>query len=216
MKNQIVVKRLAGLGAFRKGDEILDRVRRFVGIEPRLELAFCSIKYGIHLVRHEVIVANTWTNLLHLRLRKTPMIVMSRLFPMIQASLRGPIRTLRFYQRALPADAALDSAGRSCGIAIRVECTAGAVVREFPSGAIVGYWNYVAICRVADRLAPTGVPPRSTSRFIIRLLFIGVAVFCYNSIYPHQPGGRIHGSFLRRAPLWYWRSCTNWSLRGEW
>ena len=52
---------------------------------------------------------------------------------------------------------------------------------SFLTGAIGGYWNYVAVCRVADRLAQTvertGAAPRSTLRFLLRLLFIAAAVF---------------------------------------
>ena len=52
---------------------------------------------------------------------------------------------------------------------------------SFLTGAIVGYWNYVAVCRVADRLVQTvertGAAPRSTPRFLLRLFFIAVAVF---------------------------------------
>ncbi len=52
---------------------------------------------------------------------------------------------------------------------------------SFLVGAIGGYWNYVAIRGVADRVAQTveqtGDAPRSTFRFLLRLLFIVVAVF---------------------------------------
>jgi hypothetical protein len=52
---------------------------------------------------------------------------------------------------------------------------------SFLAGAIGGYWNYVAVRRVADRLAQTvertGRGPRSTMRSLLRLLFIAVAVF---------------------------------------
>ena len=52
---------------------------------------------------------------------------------------------------------------------------------SFLAGAIGGYWNYVGICRVADRLSQTvkqtGHAPRSNLRALLRLLFIAVAVF---------------------------------------
>jgi dipeptide/tripeptide permease len=52
---------------------------------------------------------------------------------------------------------------------------------SFLVGAIGGYWNYVAVCRVADRLAQTvernGAARRPTLRALLRLLFIAVAVF---------------------------------------
>src|ERR1700733_4106992 len=52
---------------------------------------------------------------------------------------------------------------------------------SFLVGAIVGYWNFVGICRLADRLTATvqrtGRAPRSTARALLRLLFIAVAVF---------------------------------------
>ena len=52
---------------------------------------------------------------------------------------------------------------------------------SFLVGAIGGYWNYIAVRRVADRLAQTvertGRGPRSTLRSLLRLLFIAVAVF---------------------------------------
>jgi hypothetical protein len=52
---------------------------------------------------------------------------------------------------------------------------------SFLVGAIGGYWNYVAIRRIGDRLLPTvqrtGHGPSSTLGFLLRLLFIGVAVF---------------------------------------
>jgi hypothetical protein len=52
---------------------------------------------------------------------------------------------------------------------------------SFLVGAIGGYWNYVGICRLADRLtetvARTGRAPRSTFRSLLRLLFIAVSVF---------------------------------------
>ena len=52
---------------------------------------------------------------------------------------------------------------------------------SFLAGAIGGYWNYIAICRVADRLVRTveqdvGASPPG-GRFLLRLLFIGVALF---------------------------------------
>jgi hypothetical protein len=52
---------------------------------------------------------------------------------------------------------------------------------SFLVGTIGGYWNYVAICRAVDRLTQaveqTGAASRSTMRRLLRLLFIGVAVF---------------------------------------
>jgi hypothetical protein len=52
---------------------------------------------------------------------------------------------------------------------------------SFLTGAIGGYWNYVAVRRLADRLAltveRTGKAPRNTMRLLLRLLFIGLAVF---------------------------------------
>jgi hypothetical protein len=52
---------------------------------------------------------------------------------------------------------------------------------SFVTGAIGGYWNYVAVRRLADRVArtveQTGKSPRATMRRLLRLLFIGLAVF---------------------------------------
>jgi hypothetical protein len=52
---------------------------------------------------------------------------------------------------------------------------------SFLTGAIGGYWNYVAVCRLADRLSltveRTGKAPRSIMRRLLRLLFLGLAVF---------------------------------------
>ena len=52
---------------------------------------------------------------------------------------------------------------------------------SFVVGAIGGYWNFVAISRLADRLLPTvqrtGRPPRFTLRSLLRLLFIALAAF---------------------------------------
>jgi hypothetical protein len=52
---------------------------------------------------------------------------------------------------------------------------------SFLVGAIGGYWNYVAVHRVANRLAQTvertGRAPSSGMRSLLRLLFIAVAVF---------------------------------------
>ncbi len=52
---------------------------------------------------------------------------------------------------------------------------------SFLVGAIGGYWNYVAICRVAARLSQTveqtGRGPRSNARSVLRLMFIAVAAF---------------------------------------
>jgi hypothetical protein len=52
---------------------------------------------------------------------------------------------------------------------------------SFLVGAIAGYWNYIGICRIADRLSQsverTGRAPRSAMRSILRLLFIVVAAF---------------------------------------
>jgi hypothetical protein len=52
---------------------------------------------------------------------------------------------------------------------------------SFVAGAIGGYWNYVGICRIADRLsqtvARTGRAPKSGARGFLRLLFIVLAAF---------------------------------------
>jgi hypothetical protein len=52
---------------------------------------------------------------------------------------------------------------------------------SFLTGAIAGYWNYVAICKLADRLSQTvertGRKPRFSARSILRLLFIAAAAF---------------------------------------
>ena len=56
---------------------------------------------------------------------------------------------------------------------------------SFVVGAIAGYWNFVAVRRIAERLsetvAKTGEAPRSRvrpgMRSLLRLLFIGVAAF---------------------------------------
>jgi hypothetical protein len=52
---------------------------------------------------------------------------------------------------------------------------------SFLVGAIGGYWNYIAICRAVDRLThaveQTGAASSSNMRRLLRLLFIGVAVF---------------------------------------
>lgn len=52
---------------------------------------------------------------------------------------------------------------------------------SFLVGAIGGYWNFVAVRRMADRLAEamqnSQPRPRSTSRLLLRLAFIGVAAF---------------------------------------
>ena len=52
---------------------------------------------------------------------------------------------------------------------------------SFLAGAIGGYWNFVAVQRVADRLAEamrnSQPRPRSTPRLLLRLAFIGVAAF---------------------------------------
>ena len=48
---------------------------------------------------------------------------------------------------------------------------------SFVVGAIGGYWNYVAVCRVADRLSQAGRAWRFGLRSMLRLLFIAVAVF---------------------------------------
>jgi hypothetical protein len=52
---------------------------------------------------------------------------------------------------------------------------------SFAVGAIGGYWNYVAVCRVADRLSQTvertGRKPHFSPRSFLRLLFIAVAAF---------------------------------------
>lgn len=52
---------------------------------------------------------------------------------------------------------------------------------SFVTGAIGGYWNYVGVCRIAQRLsqtvARTGRAPRSGMSSLLRLLFIAAAVF---------------------------------------
>jgi hypothetical protein len=52
---------------------------------------------------------------------------------------------------------------------------------SFLAGAIGGYWNYIAICRVADRIAYAADPALGARRFrlrsMIRLAFLGAAVF---------------------------------------
>jgi len=52
---------------------------------------------------------------------------------------------------------------------------------SFGVAAIGGYWNYVGVCRIADRLsqtvAQTGRAPRGGPRGFLRLLFIVVAAF---------------------------------------
>jgi hypothetical protein len=51
---------------------------------------------------------------------------------------------------------------------------------SFLVGAIGGYWNYIGVCRVADRLSRTvqqGRVPRSNLRLLLRLLFIALAAF---------------------------------------
>jgi len=49
---------------------------------------------------------------------------------------------------------------------------------SFAVGAIAGYWNYVGVCRIAERLsqtvAKTGRAPRGGPRGFLRLLFIVV------------------------------------------
>lgn len=52
---------------------------------------------------------------------------------------------------------------------------------SFLVGAIGGYWNFVAVRRMADRLAEAmqhaRPRPRSTPRLLLRLAFIGIAAF---------------------------------------
>jgi hypothetical protein len=52
---------------------------------------------------------------------------------------------------------------------------------SFLTGVIGGYWNYVGVCRIAERIsqtvARTGRASRSTGRSLLRLLFIAAAVF---------------------------------------
>jgi hypothetical protein len=52
---------------------------------------------------------------------------------------------------------------------------------SFIVGAIGGYWNFVGVCRIADRLSQTvvqpGRAPRSGPRGFLRLLFIALAAF---------------------------------------
>jgi hypothetical protein len=47
MEDGAVVKRLAGLGSFRKADKILDRFRRLIGEQLDLETAFGGIESGV-------------------------------------------------------------------------------------------------------------------------------------------------------------------------
>ena len=207
MENKVIVEGLAGLGSFRKGDEILDRIGRFVVKQPRLELAFCSIKYGIHIVRHVVIVAKTWTKLLLCRFPKIPMIRMSSLLLTIRASRRGPTRG----RTRIPDIISARSAGCLAGwpwsrIAALpfIWYHGGALwAASFLAGAIGGYWNYVAVCRVADRLAQTGAHRPGPARLpgsSLRLLFIGVAVFVI--IRFTRIAWWLHSwVFLRRSPL---------------
>ncbi|HEY3835693.1 MAG TPA: ATP synthase subunit I [Bryobacteraceae bacterium] len=52
---------------------------------------------------------------------------------------------------------------------------------SFLTGVIGGYWNYVGIRRIAERLSQTvertGRAPRSSGRSLLRLLFIAAAAF---------------------------------------
>jgi hypothetical protein len=52
---------------------------------------------------------------------------------------------------------------------------------SFVVGAIGGYWNYVGVCRIAERLSQTvaqsGQAPRTGPRGLLRLLFIAAAAF---------------------------------------
>ena len=52
---------------------------------------------------------------------------------------------------------------------------------SFLVGAIGGYWNYVGVCRIADRLSQTvertGRAPAVRMRGLLRLMFILVAAF---------------------------------------
>jgi hypothetical protein len=52
---------------------------------------------------------------------------------------------------------------------------------SFLTGVIGGYWNYVGVCRVADRLTHAvergGRAPRFNFRSMLRLLFIAGAAF---------------------------------------
>jgi len=52
---------------------------------------------------------------------------------------------------------------------------------SFVAGAIGGYWNYIGVCRIAERLSETGQTRGHTRRFtarsLLRLLFIAAAAF---------------------------------------
>ena len=93
----------------------------------------------------------------------------------------GPDPDPGFYQRALhrmPRWIALVT-----GLALPFVWGHGGALwaASFAVGAIGGYWNYVGVCRVADRLSQTveqtGKAPRSGPRGILRLMFIAAAVF---------------------------------------
>jgi hypothetical protein len=93
----------------------------------------------------------------------------------------GPDPDPGFYQRALhrmPRWIALVAAAALPFVWWRGGALGGA---SFLVGCIGGYWNYVGVCRVADRLSQTveqtGRGPRSSPRSVLRLLFIAVAAF---------------------------------------
>jgi hypothetical protein len=101
--------------------------------------------------------------------------------PNVPDSTPGPDPDPAFYQRALrrmPRWIALVTA-----LALPFTWWHGGSLwaASFLVGAIGGYWNYVAVCRVADRLSrtvqQTGRGPRSNPRPFLRLLFIAVAAF---------------------------------------
>ena len=52
---------------------------------------------------------------------------------------------------------------------------------SFVTGVIGGYWNYVGVCRIAERISQTtaheGRRPRFSGRSILRLMFIAAAAF---------------------------------------
>jgi hypothetical protein len=93
----------------------------------------------------------------------------------------GPDPDPGFYQRALhrmPRWIALVTLAGLPVVGWRFGSTGAA---SFIVGAIGGYWNYIAVCRIADRLSQTveqtGQAPRSGPRGLLRLMFIAVAAF---------------------------------------
>jgi hypothetical protein len=93
----------------------------------------------------------------------------------------GPDPDPGFYQRALrriPRWMALAAA-----VALPFAWWHGGALwaASFAAGAIGGYWNYVAVCRLADRLSQTVEQTGRASFFgmraLLRTLFIAVALF---------------------------------------